>query len=62
MEISEYKTKKSQDIISSYNLKINNEKSNYEKESLNIKKNFLLSQFQKGNMIKQLDERLKNSI
>lgn len=62
MEISEYKNKKSQNIISSYNLKINNEKSKYEKESLNIKKNFLLSQFQKGNMIKKLDERLKNTI
>lgn len=62
MEISQYKTKKIQYISDSYTFQINNEKKKHERDLINIRKNFLLSQFQKGNMIKQLDERLKNTI
>jgi len=62
MEISQYKTKKSQDITSSYNSQINNEKQKHARESINIRKNFLLSQFQRNNMLKELDSRLNNTL
>ena len=58
MEISNYKTKKISDINIFYNSQINNERQKYSRESLNIRKNFLISQFQKSTMLKQAANKL----
>lgn len=62
MEFDEYKKKKIIEITQIYNNQISYERQLYERNSNNIRKNFLLSQFQRTTQIRQLDEQLKNKI
>lgn len=50
------------EIKESYKSKINKEKLQYARDSINIRKNFLLSKFQKTQMLKNLTDKLNSSI
>lgn len=62
MEIKEYKTKKISEITLSYSNLISIERQIHARNSINIRRNFLLSQFQRQNQILSLDNQLRNTI
>lgn len=62
MEINEYKNKKISDITIKYNNEINKETQDNSMRVINIKRNFLLSQYQKSNHINSLNKQLNTVI
>ncbi len=62
MEINEYKNKKIRELTQYYNSLMTSERQKNARESINIRKNFLLSQFQRSSMIRQLQQALENTL
>lgn len=62
MEFDEYKKKRVIEITQIYNNQISYERQIHERNSINIRKNFLLSQFQRTNQIRRLNQQIKDKI
>lgn len=62
MEITEYNTRKISEITMSYNNKIATERQIHARNSINIRRNFLLSQYQRQTQLLALDNQLRNTI
>lgn len=62
MEITEYKNKKIVDLRRVYNSKILSERQKHSRDLVNIRRNFLISLFQKSNLTRQLTSELSNRV
>lgn len=62
MEINDYKNKKIRELTQYYNSLITSERQKHARESINIRRNFLFTQFQRSSLIRQLDQALGKTL